>query len=175
MEIKKNGKGLSDNPLQEACMVTIEPNKGIPPIVDPKTESEKATPADGGFETIFKQAIKSEEPRSYSAEPPLAASDIRPARFSTQTAGNAGVSVVGRTEQLMATLEAYREKLDENGATMKDVEPLVQQMASQSEALVSTSQSEPGAGDKLQGIVDQALMLSSMEIARYTSGHYNEG
>ena len=156
-------------------MVTIDPNKPIQHIVDPKTERDKAKPANGGFDTIFKQAIKSEETRPPSAETTLAASDIRPARFSTQTEGDTGVSVVARTEQLVETLEAYREKLDEIGATMKDVEPLVQQMTSQSEALASLSQSEEGTGDKLQDIVDQALMLSSMEIAKYNSGHYNEG
>jgi hypothetical protein len=156
-------------------MVTIDPNKPIQPVVDPKTVSDKSKPANGGFDTIFKQAIKSEETRPPSTETTLASSDIRPARFSTHTEGGTGVSVVGRTEQLMDTLEAYREKLDETGTTMKDVEPLVQQMTSQSEALASTFRSEQGADDKLQGIVDQALMLSSMEIARYNNGHYNEG
>lgn len=156
-------------------MVTIDPNRSIQPMVESRTESDQAKPAAGGFDMIFKQAINSEEPRSCSAEPTLAASDIRPARFSPQTEGGTGVSVVDRTEQLMDTLEAYREQLDAIGATMKDVEPLVQQMASQSEVLASMSQSEQGADDKLQGLVDQALMLSSMEIARYNGGHYNEG
>jgi len=156
-------------------MVTIDPNKPIQSIVDSKTQSDRAKPADSGFDTIFKQAIKSEDTQTYTAESTLAASDIRPARFSAQTEGDTGVSVVARTEQLVETLEAYQEKLDEVGATMKDVEPLVQQMTSQSEALASMSQSEKGSGDKLQGIVDQALMLSSMEIAKYKSGHYNEG
>lgn len=156
-------------------MVTIDPNKPIQPIVDPKTERDKAKPANGGFDTIFKQAINSEETRPPSAETTLAASGIRPARFSTQTEGKIAVSIIHGAEQLVDTLDAYREKLDEDGATMKDVEPLVQQMTSQSEALASMSRSEEASDDKLQGIVDQALVLSSMEIARYNSGHYNEG
>jgi len=156
-------------------MVTIDPNKPIQTIVGSKPESERTKSTDGGFDTIFKQAIGGENTRPSSAEPTTTASDIRPARFSTQTEGSTSVSVVDRTEQLVDTLNAYREKLDEIGATMKDVEPLVQQMTSQSEALATMSQSEEGADNKLQGIVDQALMLSSMEIARYNSGHYNDG
>lgn len=155
-------------------MVTIDPNKPIHPIVRSSTESDKAKPVDGGFDTIFKQTIGGENTRQPLTEPTTAVSDIRPVRFSAQKEGGTGVSVVDRTEQLVDTLNAYREKLDEIGATMKDVEPLVQQMASQSEALAAVSQSEEGADDRLQGIVDQALMLSSMEIARYNSGHYNE-
>jgi len=156
-------------------MVTIDPNKPIQPIAGSKTGGDKATSANGGFDTIFKQAISGEEAQPCSAESTLAASDIRPARFSTQTESGTGASVVDRTEKLMDTLEAYREKLDEIGATMKDVQPLVQQMTSQSEALSTMSQSENSADDKLRGIVDQALMLSSLEIARYNSGHYNQG
>jgi len=155
-------------------MVTIDPNKPIQTIVDSKSEIERTKSTDGGFDTIFKQAIGGENIRPSSAETPTTVSDIRPARFSTQTESGT-VSIVDRAEQLVDTLDAYREKLDEIGTTMKDVEPLVQQMTSQSEALATMSQSEDGADDKLQGLVDQALMLSSMEIARYNSGHYNEG
>lgn len=155
-------------------MVTIDPNNPIESIVEFKREGDKTKPAGDGFDTIFRQAISGEKTRQGEAEPALAAADIRPARFSTQ-AENGSVSLVDRTEQLVDTLDAYREKLDENGATMKDVEPLMQQMTSQSQALAAMSRSGEGADDKLQGIVDQALMLSSMEIARYNSGQYNEG
>jgi hypothetical protein len=157
-------------------MVSItDPNKPIQPMVDPNPKTEKTKPSDGGFDTIFKQAVAGETISNSSAEPTLAAADIRPARFSTRDGGETAVSIVDRTERLVDTLDAYREKLGENGATMKDVEPLMQQMTSQSQALATMSQSEKGADDKLQGIVDEALTLSSLEIARYNSGYYNQG
>ncbi|WP_319525443.1 hypothetical protein [uncultured Desulfosarcina sp.] len=156
-------------------MVTIDPNRPIQSIVDSKTESDRAKPTEGGFDTIFKQAMDVEDARPCSAEPTMEASDIRPARFSTDTAVETDASIFDQTDQLMDTLEAYREKLGDNEATLKDVEPFMQQMASQSEALATMTQSEVGADDKLQGIVDQALALSSMEIAKYNSGYYNNG
>jgi hypothetical protein len=64
--------------------------------------------------------------------------------------------------------------LGESGATLKEIQPLMERMASHNERLGAIANA---AGDQkdLGTIVDQSLMLSSMEIAKYKSGLYNDG
>jgi hypothetical protein len=47
--------------------------------------------------------------------------------------------VVDQVKRLIDTMEVYQQKLIENGTTLKDIQPLVQQMKSESESLSATS------------------------------------
>jgi len=99
-------------------------------------------------------------------------SDLRPAQFAAEPLSSTNM-VVGQVERLIDTMEVYRQKLIENDATLKDVQTLVQKMASESESLSSAS-STVNEQDGLKTIIDQSLMLTSMEIAKFNSGHYND-
>jgi hypothetical protein len=67
----------------------------------------------------------------------------------------------------------YQRKLIENGATLKEIQAVVDKMASQNESLSAIS-GAIGEKERLATIVNQSLMLSSMEIAKYNSGFYND-
>jgi DNA anti-recombination protein RmuC len=82
--------------------------------------------------------------------------------------------IVERVQRLIDTMGVYQQKLIDHGATLKDMQTLVQKMTSQSESLSATSNTVEGQ-EGLKTIVNQSLTLASMEIAKFNSGYYNDG
>ena len=82
--------------------------------------------------------------------------------------------IVDRVQQLIDTMGVYQQKLTDSGATLKDIQSLVQKMATQSESLSATSNAVEGQ-KSLKTIVNHSLTLASMEIAKFNSGYYNDG
>ena len=82
--------------------------------------------------------------------------------------------LVDRVQRLIDTMGAYQQKLIDSGATLKDIQSLVQKMANESESLSAKSNAVEGQ-QRLKTIVDQSLTLASMEIAKFNSGYYNDG
>ena len=153
-------------------MVTIDPDKPIQPIKGTKSATGQSKTEKGAFDAVFQQAIDTTSIKPAKTESTAFVSDIRPAHFATEPQPSANM-VVDRVERLIDTMADYQSKLIENGATLKDMHGLVQQMASQSESLAAISDSVDQT-DSLKRIVNQSLMMSSMEIAKYNGGHYND-
>jgi len=153
-------------------MTTIDPDKRIQQIPGSQAVKSRSKPQKNDFNAIFQQAIDTKAIEPTNIESTALASDVRPARFSPE-AQPATHMVVDRVERLIDTMANYQNKLIENGVTLKDMQSLVEQMTSQGESLAAISQ----AGDEsenLKSIVNQSLMLSSMEIAKYNGGYYND-
>ncbi len=154
-------------------MVTINPDKSILDITERNKGGNSQKVNRGEFDAVFRQAVASAEIKGTETEATNFISDIRPAQFTLEPSSSANM-VVDQVQRLIDTLEAYQQKLIENGATLKEIHPLVQKMASQSESLYETL-SAMGDQETLQTIVNQSLTLASMEIAKFNSGYYNAG
>lgn len=152
-------------------MVTIDPDKPILNITEVKKAESRSPTQAGEFAAIFRQTVDSTEIKGAKTESTHLISEIRPAQFATEPLPPQNM-VVDRVQQLIDTMEAYQHKLIENGATLKDVQPLVQKMTSQSESLSATSSVVEGQ-ESLKTIINQSLTLASMEIAKFNSGYYN--
>lgn len=153
-------------------MVTIHPNKSIANIAEPKVAEGVSKTQKGEFDAIFRQTVDSKPIKSAKTESTPFISDLRPAQFTTESSPSTSM-VVDRVSRLIDTMADYQHKLIENGATLKDIQAVVDKMVSQNESLSAIS----GAMEKeesLGTIVNQSLMLSSMEIAKYNSGFYND-
>lgn len=151
-------------------MTTIDPDKLIQPISGPKAVNGRSKPQEGDFKAVFQQAIDTPTIKPAKAESAVFVSDVRPAQFAAQPQPSTNM-VVDRVQRLIDTMAEYQNKLIENGATLKDMHGLVQQMASHSESLAAAME-EMGESENLKAIVNQSLMLSSMEIAKYNGGSY---
>ena len=154
-------------------MVTIDPNKTILNVPHGNKAGNCSNEKKCEFDSILQKVVDSTTTREAGAESTLLVSDVRPARFATEPLPSTNM-VVDQVQRLIDTMEVYQQKLIENGATLKDIQPLVQQMKSESESLSATS-SAVQAKERLKTIVDQSLMLSSMEIAKFNNGDYNDG
>lgn len=153
-------------------MVSIDPNKSIVNIADRKTVEDRSTTHKGEFDEIFRQTIDSRPIESPETESAHYVTDIRPIQFDAEASPTTDM-VVNRVQRLIDTMAAYQHKLIENGATLKDIQLLVEKMASQNESLSAITEAV-GNQERLGTIVNQSLMLSSMEIAKYNNGHYND-
>lgn len=154
-------------------MATIDPNHPILKIIEPNKADSRAKTSAGEFDSIFRQCVESTDVSSAAMGQTHFISDIRPAQFSTEPMPPTHL-IVDRVQRLMDTMAIYQQKLMENGATLKAIQPVMEKMASDSQSLSAASGTE-GVGDELRTIVNQSLMLSSMEIAKFRSGYYNDG
>lgn len=154
-------------------MVTIDPNQPILNITELNQTESRSKIQKGEFEALFRQAVDSTEIKGAKAESTRCISEIRPARFSTEPLPSADM-VVDQVQRLIDTMGVYQQKLIENGATLRDIQALVQKMESQSETLSAASSAveEP---ESMKKIVNQSMSLAFMEIAKFYSGYYNDG
>ena len=154
-------------------MVTIDPNKPILNTGEHNRAESQSNIKKGGFDAIFRQAVDSPEFKGAKTESAPFLSEIRPAQFSSESLPSANM-IVDRVQQLIDTMGVYQQKLTDSGATLKDIQSLVQKMATQSESINVTSNAMEGQA-RLKTIVNQSLTLTSMEIAKFNSGYYNDG
>lgn len=153
-------------------MVTIDPDKSISAITELKKSKALEKTGTREFDAIFRQAIDIKGAEYVQMESTSSIADIRPAQFETQKTPSASM-IVDQVRHLLDTMEAYQQKMIENGATLKEIEPLMDQLAGQSETLTAISK-DVGEDDDLKTIINKSLMLSSVEIARFRSGIYND-
>lgn len=154
-------------------MVNIDPDKPILNIPEPTSNKIQPKEEKSNFDAIFRQTIDSKPIKTAKTESAGHVTQIRPPQFSNQSLPS-GKMIVDRVQQLIDTLGIYQQKLIDPSATLKDIQPLVQKMSVQRESLTTASRTAEGQ-DGLNAIVSQSLTLVSMEIAKFNSGHYNDG
>ena len=153
-------------------MVTIDPDKSIPIIPDGNKASTRSKVQQGEFDSVFREVADSTSIQGVAVESTHFISNLRPAQFATEPSP-ATNAVVDQVRRLIDTMEGYQQKLIEKDATLKDIQTLVHKMESESESLGAASKTVDEQ-DGLRTIIDQSLMLTSMEIIRFNSGHYND-
>ena len=161
---------LKTNEIAGVAMVTIDPDKSIAAITDLKKVRHRANTHKGEFDAVFRQAIDSTSIRGAKTESAPLTTDIRPAQFMSAPMPSTEM-VVDQVQKLVETMTSFQKKLTDEGATLKEIHPLVEKMASQSSSLAALS-AATGKQERLNTIVNQSLMLASMEIAKFKSGHY---
>lgn len=152
-------------------MVTIDPDQPIQNRTLPNLQPTAAGKAQGEFDAIFRESLVEPSTRVAASDSTPSTGVIRPAAFSGVTTLSTPMTV-NRLHRLIDALEAYQQQLMAGGTSLKTVEPLVKQLASRSETLSAVSRT--GGADSLNVIVDQALTLAAVEIAKFNSGHYND-
>ena len=154
-------------------MVTINPDIPILDINERNKGGNSPKVSRGEFDAVFRQAVASTEIKVTETEATHFVSEMRPAQFTAEPLPSTN-RVVDQVQRLIDTMEVYQQKLIEKGAMLKEIQPLVQKMASQSESLGETL-SAMGDQETLKSIVNQSLTLASMEIAKFNNGTYNDG
>ena len=79
--------------------------------------------------------------------------------------------IIERTEKLLDTLDNYREKLQNPEVSLEDINPLISEMETEKEGLTSALNSLPD-GDGLKDILNEAMITSSLETAKFNRGDY---
>jgi len=122
------------------------------------------------FKTILDDSIKISEQKLPSSHKPLKAN------FSP-LAGISPLSYIDKTkniekiENFLNTLDSYHQKLGDQVRTLKDIGPVVDKIATESESITELYESLP-KNDALKQILNEVLIISSMEIAKFNRGDY---
>lgn len=153
-------------------MIGIDPDKPIAPILDQKQRDAQVKTNKNQFQDVFQQAMDSVKTDHQKVESPPFVSDIRPVQFETAAEPSANL-IADRVGQLIDTMETYQRQLSDAGTTLREMESTMEKIAQQSESLSAISKGME-MEDDLRAIVNQSLALSSKEVARYKSGHYND-
>jgi hypothetical protein len=90
--------------------------------------------------------------------------------FNSLSAGGE-TPLVDRVENFVDMLDEYRQKLGDGQYSLRDIDPLVREMETETEKLMPAFQELPD-GDGLKDIMDQTLITASLEIARFNRGDY---
>ncbi len=154
-------------------MEIIDPNKPIVNVAGHNKAESQSKVKKGEFDAIFRQAVDSTEFKRPKTESAPFLSDIRPAQFSSESIPSENM-LVERVQRLIDTMGAYQQILIDSGASLKDIQSLVQKMATENESLSAASNAVEGQ-KRLKTIADQSMTLASMEIAKFNSGYYNGG
>jgi len=82
-----------------------------------------------------------------------------------------GNPIIERTEKFLEILDNYREKLQNPEVSLEEIYPLVSEMEMKKEGLTSALNSLPD-GDGLKDILNEAMITSSLEVAKFNRGDY---
>jgi hypothetical protein len=80
--------------------------------------------------------------------------------------------VAGRTDRLLGLLESYVTGLENPGATLKELAPIVAQMKDEATQLMSSTDAHPAGGDDLNGIAAKAALTANVEYIKFQRGDY---
>ena len=78
---------------------------------------------------------------------------------------------VDRVDALVDLMDEYQQQLGDSRFSLKDMDPLVRKMETETEKLMTDARSLDETDD-LKAILDQALITASFEIARFNRGDY---
>jgi len=152
-------------------MVRIDADKPIQGIAGQHGSQIGKKTTTGEFDSALQEAMGPASAPKANVASTSFVDHIRPARFEAENSATE-TGVLDRVARLIDTMDIYRRKLMDSGNTLRDIQGLIQDMESQSQSLKSIS-AEVNNQDDLSDVVDQSLMLSSMEIAKFNGGHYN--
>lgn len=138
-----------------------------PPVARSHRATEAATT---DFQSILTHTLDrladSQQPGAVSR--PFAASSARPLAMPTT---DPVLSLTDRLDRLVDRLDSYRQKLADPQATLRSIEPLVNDIAALARKLAPELNSADQTGP-LGDILRHALVTASAEITRFNRGEY---
>jgi len=142
----------------------LRPN---PPVTQNRRE---AISTDTDFQTILKQTVGSTagEKQSTRVANPFGMQSVRPI---VKPDAEAELPLADRIGRLVDRLENYRLKLADPQASLKSIQPLIDDIAASSEKLAPKLE-HLDEGDPLKDILNRSIVTASVEMMRFNRGDY---
>ncbi|MBW1780313.1 MAG: hypothetical protein JRL30_06200 [Deltaproteobacteria bacterium] len=137
-----------------------------------KTQKSEASPSKG-FGKILEETIKTSSNTNTGGPQSTVMEGIQEIQMYPMPALD-NTPVYEGTERLLDTLDEYRQRLADREVSLREIDPLISKIAKESKGL--TEQVDAlSEGDPLKEIVNQTLIVSSLEVMKFTRGDYNVG
>jgi hypothetical protein len=155
---------------KERRHMKIDGTEGRFQIPDAKKSTDRPENMDDGFQKIFQQTLKSDPSQ---AAAPSATTFVHPTAPVAKTDAIVAdrMQPVGRVEQLVDRLDAYRRHLADPATNLKTLESMVKKLERERDLLAPVGDELP-EGDALRAIAKQSLVAASVEIFKFHRGDY---
>ena len=148
----------------------IENNENIQKSLYPEKINKNEKAQDIDFGAVLKNEVEKSSNVISGNQKMSSISSISPIQLNMVSPVQKG-SIVDRVENLLNTLDEYQQKLKDPHFSLKEIEPLVKQMEKEKGNLAPILNSL-GEDDGLKGILNQALVTSSLETIKFNRGDY---
>ena len=136
----------------------------------PETKNKAKQNAGKEFDTILKETVQNTQKTETA---PLKTTFMHPLSSvqSIPSFGQEQEVTVERIEKVLDLLDQYRRMLADPNVSLKDLEPVIKEMAQEKERMATAMDSlQDGKG--LNNILNQALVTASLEITKFYRGDY---
>ena len=148
----------------------INANDQIPKHLNPVTQTKPEPSRDESFGSILKAHVNSSTKEKAGTQqtafiPPLNGVNMNiSARFDPHDA-------IDRTENLIGLLDQYRHKLADPSATLKQIDPIVQEIDQEAKNLTLVLGTLPD-NEGIKRLLNETLVTASMEVTKFYRGDY---
>ena len=148
----------------------IDNHEQIAKTLLPGNRTAAPASGDGRFGAILKETVENTQKSSSTPQqtqfvtPPVGIQLDPIVRLD-------GKDCVGQVERLLDLLDRYRLQLADSSISLKQLDPMVQEMAGENQKLAPVLEKLPD-DDGLRDILKQTLITTSVEIARFYRGDY---
>ena len=78
---------------------------------------------------------------------------------------------IDRIENMIDLLDQYRHKLADPQMNLKQIDPIINEIAWENDSLASLADSLPAA-DELKGLLERTMVTASLEVTKFYRGDY---
>ena len=139
------------------------------PAASQAGKSGKRVRAD--FSALLEEATKNKNPATGNNQSTQSPGSIRGISLNPLFDTNSA-SIPNRVEAFLNLLESYRDMLADPAVSLKEIDPVMQELSSEKSNLHKMLGGIP-QGDELKGILNQVLVAASLEEIKFNKGDYN--
>ena len=148
----------------------IDNNDPIMKGLHPQGTAKSRPAGEQEFGKILKETVENTQkldagPRQTAFVNPLA-SVWRTARGSADPE-----FAIDRIENMIDLLDQYRHKLADPQMNLKQIDPIINEIALENDSLASLADSLPAA-DELKGLLERTMVTASLEVTKFYRGDY---
>jgi hypothetical protein len=139
----------------------------------PVNRTEPRPSEDQGFRTIMKDQVNQNQPSTAEGAATRQTAFVNPLNGVQMKISTSSLfrEALDRTEGLIDLLEQYRSKLADPALSLKQIDPIIQEIGRESENLTPILDTLPDNND-LKRVVNEALVTASMEVTKFYRGDY---
>jgi len=150
-------------------MTNINNIQSITQIIDSQTTKEsKSSGRAQGFESLLNSALeKTQESEKSTQTSELG--EISAMNFDIQTVSSI---VTDKTDKLLTNLESYASKLDDTNVSLKDIEPVLEELNADAASLLEETLSLGEDDQNLIDIATSTAVTAKTEYLKFQRGDY---
>jgi len=150
-------------------MTNINNIQSITQIIDSQTTKEsKSSGQAQGFESLLNSALeKTQESEKDTQTSELG--EISAMNFDIQTVSSI---VTDKTDKLLTNLESYASKLDDTNVSLKDIEPVLEELNADAASLLEETLSLGEDDQNLIDIATSTAVTAKTEYLKFQRGDY---